>query len=215
MLAGTAIVVLVALMAAALAAIVAHVSIDVAGDVLLEHDTYDGFAHGSRGLIFGGVTVAALGIVLAAIGAGFQEARGRTGYGDVFERCSRVRKRWLFGGTLVASVLMLAGMEAIDALVAGHAVDDPSDLFGGSFSLALSIVVPLAIAAAFGAHRVLGYSVRSHRAIVKTLAAVFLVLANERPPDHMRSIARRQCAHVARTLGRRAGKRGPPAIAGT
>src|SRR5271170_5567541 len=47
-------------LAAALSALLAHVTIDVAGDFLLAHDTYDGINHQSRAVFI--VAIAALAL---------------------------------------------------------------------------------------------------------------------------------------------------------
>jgi hypothetical protein len=133
--------VVVLISVALLATLVAHVLIDVLGDVLLAHDTYDDIGHASRDIVaFVTLALAVLGIAFA-LRAAVREARGSE---DAF--CDALRSllpRNAFAFTVVATAVALVSlclMEACDARIAGQPIDDVGDLFGGSIALGGGIV---------------------------------------------------------------------------
>jgi hypothetical protein len=136
---------------ALVAALIGHVVIDVLGDYLLAHDTYDDIDHTSRAI----VAIVALALALAGIAAGFRAAL-REAHGSPNALCNAIRRAIprrtsaFVLGAMLASIAILCVMEGCDALLAGHAVDDIGDLFGGSIVLggttiaALSAIVSIA-----------------------------------------------------------------------
>lgn len=126
---------------AALAAACAHLAIDLAGDVLLAHDTYDGVGHDARS-VFGAAGLAAafaaaFRLLLGALDGG-STARRRLGE---LRRDLLPRLGWRFvGATVAGAILALVAMEIFDQRAAGRPIDDLGDLLGGSVALGLTIV---------------------------------------------------------------------------
>jgi hypothetical protein len=130
---------------ALVAALLGHVTIDILGDYLLPHDTYDDVSHSSRAIVALITLGAALFGIVLSLRALVREACGSE---NAF--CSSLRRALpahvpLFVlGTIAASTVVLCAMEAGDALVAGQAIDDLGDLFGGSIASGGTIVASIA-----------------------------------------------------------------------
>jgi hypothetical protein len=126
----------VPLCAALFAALCAHNAIDLAGDYLLPHDTYDDIAHVSRTL-FGGATVALVAVVLGiAFRGAIHEASGReAAFCDALGALGPKDARWFFGIVTGLTIVLVLAMQSLDCLLAGTEIDDIGDLFGGSLLL--------------------------------------------------------------------------------
>lgn len=122
--------------AALCAALAAHVAIDVLGDYLLPHDTYDGIAHDSRALVVLGALGATLGALAALARATLRSARGSEHAlcGALARLVPRSAAAFAAAVT-VFTLAILAAMEGLDAALAGAPADDAADLFGGSLAL--------------------------------------------------------------------------------
>jgi hypothetical protein len=136
----------VLLSVALFAALIGHVTIDVLGDYLLAHDDYDDVDHSSR------VIVAIVTFVLAGCGAGFglraaiREARGSENALCLALRSALPRNSLIFTLAAIAlSTIILCVMEACDASLAGHPVDDVGDLFAGSIPFGGTIIAVVAM----------------------------------------------------------------------
>jgi hypothetical protein len=202
--------------AASIAALLAHVAIDLVGDFVLTHDTYDGLEHRSRSDVCSVAFVLALGAVLRVIWFALNEARtGRPALRPTFEDVfgnSRVR----FACAVIAvSLPALMTMEMCDVVADGRHLDDVTDLLGGSAWLGLSIAVAAAAAVAFLVHGVVRLALLSHRALVTIIGRLLAFLgapsrrAGARPSAHV--VDRRPRRRSI--LSRRFGKRGPPLAA--
>jgi hypothetical protein len=197
----------------ALAAVLAHITVDVLGDHLLVHDTYDGLAHGSRQKFSLVAALAALASFIALSRGALRELRGernalRAILLGAIPRPSILSIALLATGTLLA----MGAMEAFDTGLAGIPIDDPADLLGGSPLLALGVVALVTPALAFAA-RAFAVALLRSRAIV-TIVAAFVRLAQlaAPPPELQLARAPRRLAARRSILSRRAGKRGPPAF---
>jgi hypothetical protein len=156
------------LAAAFFASLAAHVSIDIAGDFVLAHDTYDDPAHGSRWLASIALAICALGALGVLARAVVAETRGCRGALRRALSASLPRSAAAFALIVAGAALpLLAGMAWLDDACAGIRVDDVADLFGGSIPLGAGITVALAFAAAACAHRFVAVLSRYHRAIVR------------------------------------------------
>jgi hypothetical protein len=198
--------------AVCLAAAFAHIAIDIVGDYVLPHDSYDFIPHNSRDL------VTAVGVAVAAVLA----LRGLRLCCDVAV-ANRARlaaqpigKLW-YGAftivTIVAAVLLVPAMEVLDGRLDGAPVKELDDAFGGSIALGLGTTV---VCAAIVAVLVLA-AVRwlvSHRDSIATIlvslvtfdrsarsASIELRRYVVRPPKRRTAPALRRC------------KRGPPIVA--
>lgn len=130
------------LFAASIAALAAHVGIDILGDVLLPHDTYDDIAHQSRAVmaytaltIVCGVTIR---LLFAALDAARAAPRSRSARAVVDARLIRAYTALV----VVAAFILLIGMEFVDLAAAGHPCDDVGDLLGGSIWLGVAVTLP-------------------------------------------------------------------------
>jgi hypothetical protein len=162
-----------ALAGAFFTALLAHVAIDIAGDYLLAHDTYDDDAHGSRyvasiALLFT-VLVALYGYARAVVA----ETRGVRGALRASLRSSLPASSFAFAA-LVAGLAMplLLGMAWLDSLVAGAPVDDVRDLFGGSLTLGIGMVTIASLATALASRVFVALVARFHRSIVRVACAI-------------------------------------------
>jgi hypothetical protein len=122
------------------AALTGHVVIDILGDFMLAHDSYDDMDHSSRTI----VALVTLGLTILGIGLGFhaaiREARGSENAFCTALRGALPRSQTAF---LIAAVVLatfvLCVMEGCDAWLVAHAVDDVGDLFGGSVPFGATI----------------------------------------------------------------------------
>ncbi len=198
-------------MAAALAAAVAHVVIDVAGDYLLARDAYDGVAHSSRALVAALLGVA---VLVAAARLVFDAIDRRCGSTTSLLRTIREAlgspARFAAASAAVA-ILALAAMEGFDCAAGGVRIDDLSDLFGGSLLLGLS--APVAAGLLFGwlLHRGVRALAEHEPALARfVLRVVSLTLAAAAPASSHRRIYAVVPATRGTSLARRGRKRGPP-----
>jgi hypothetical protein len=162
-----------ALAGAFFAALLAHVAIDVAGDYLLAHDTYDDDAHGSRYVASIALLVSVFAALSAYARAVLAETRGMRGALRASLRSSIPASSFAFAA-LVASLAMplLLGMAWLDSLVAGAPVDDVTDLFGGSLALGIAMVTVASLATAMALRVFVAFVARFHRSIVRVACAI-------------------------------------------
>jgi len=169
---GVALRIALPLAAAFLAALSAHVAIDIVGDYVLAHDTYDDPAHGSRWLASIALGLSAFVAVWASVRAALAESRGSH---QALRRALRaaVPASGIRFAALVtaASLPMLAGMAWLDAVCAGIRVDDVGDLFGGCIPLGSGIAAAVAVVVAAAVHRLVALLCRFHRSIVRAVEA--------------------------------------------
>ncbi|MGC2129383.1 MAG: hypothetical protein WA629_04710 [Candidatus Aquilonibacter sp.] len=138
--------VLAVLATALLAAVSAHVGIDVLGDYLVRDDSYDHLAHDSR-LLF-----TAIALLLAAAAAVQCFLYFCTAAASIQTRVRLLHLRPAQIACACALIALLAllvvpAMETIDALQAGADIDSLADAFGGS--ILLGVVTTLACAVAW------------------------------------------------------------------
>jgi hypothetical protein len=199
--------------AAGVAALVAHVGIDLAGDVVLAHDTYDGLNHRSRSEVVAAALTLAFGALMRVVWLALDEARThrvatRPSFDDVFGRGPR---RFVY--TVVALTLpALLAMELFDVVADGRRFDDPTDLLGGSALLGLSITIPIAALVALTVRTIAQLIMNSHHGLVAVIGRLIALLARVRPRVGERAY---EPAGVLRLrqrsmLSRRSRKRGPP-----
>jgi hypothetical protein len=143
-------------LAAVLAALIAHVAIDVAGDYLLPHDTYDGIAHDSRAVFVVAILALSMAVALPLL----FDLLGR--------RCNSTasllrRVRASLGSPVLFAVLAtglavitLVGMEWMDCAAAHAPIDGIEDLFGGSFALGIGLTVASGAISGWLVHRLVG-----------------------------------------------------------
>jgi hypothetical protein len=202
------------LAAAFLAALLAHVSIDIVGDYVLPHDTYDDPEHGSRWVASIALGICALGALGALGRAVFAETRGRRGAVRAALRMAAPSSALAFGIAVTAIALpLLAAMAWLDDTAAGIGPDDVADLFGGSIPLGASITAGFALAIAAGLHRFVVFLTGKHRSIVRALEA-FVRIFRARTGAALRSVSRLQQnrPRVSAALARcTSGNRAPPA----
>jgi hypothetical protein len=203
-------VVIVLVSVALFAALVSHVVIDILGDYLLAHDTYDDVGHSSRavvGLVTFGLSLLGIGFCLRAA---LREARGSENAFCLALRGAIPRNATIFTlGSIIAAAFFLACMEGCDAIAAGKAVDDLGDLFGGSVPFGGTIVAVVAICASTVARRFLLRLARTR--IIAAVVVAFLRRCSSghsaRAADH--DLVLRLVVHVHFACRRIAG-RAPP-----
>ena len=162
----------VPLAAALLAALCAHVAIDVAGDYVLAHDTYDAPAHGSRWLASIGLAALACAGLWALVRATLAETRGSRGaLRAALGSALPIGPLAFVLGVTAAALPLLLGMAWLDASFAGIGVDDVGDLLGGSIPLGAGLTIAFAVAAALGTRKLIAFLSRFHRSIVRVVEA--------------------------------------------
>jgi len=206
---------LVVVFAACCAALLSHVAIDIAGDFLLAHDTYDGLDHRSRSDVFAfGLTIG-IGALLRLVWGAIREAHtgrsgARPGFDDVYGRGP-----WRFILFVVAlTVPALATMEAFDLACSGSSIDGAADLFGGSFGLGFAVTIPVAVLSAFAVRFLARLITASQHSLAVVFERLISLLTRTARARQERS-HRRGAAGVRRNrsiLARRSAKRGPPAF---
>ena len=194
----------------AIAAVFAHLAIDGFGDVLLTHDAYDGVAHDSRAV----VAVLALGLLACGLGR-FLIAHV---HGPTLSRLAiRAQLRALVPGSrlqfviavIVATSVLLVGMEAADSVAAGVRPEGLRELIGGSFSLGLSAIALCAVGVAVTARECCSWLARAESLFVAL--ARFIGALPVRPHAiycgvHRSDVLARRTLAFARSDG----QRGPP-----
>jgi len=180
---------------ALIAALVAHVVIDVLGDGLLARDSYDNVVHGSRGYAAFGALALVFVCATAVVRAALREARGSDG-----ALCSLVRAALPADGRTFGSFVIgltpgfVAAMGALDAALAGAHLASLADLFGGSMLLGLSVSTFVAALCAAGAWSGLRHVARIRAALVHVVVAWLRALA---PHGRVRADALFRYNHVA------------------
>ncbi len=202
--------------AACLAALVSHIGIDIAGDYLLPHDSYDGVGHQSRSDVFALAAIIAIATLLHFVAGTIREARLTCGDGRATFEKNFGRAPWRCVGVVVVLTLAsLATMEAMDLAAGGSPIDDLADLFGGSMALGLSISVPVAALAAAAARILARFLLVSQRTLAVALQRLIALATRSarRTSGCMQRpgrVARRRYRSVS---ARRCAKRGPPLFA--
>jgi hypothetical protein len=195
------------------AALLAHVGIDVAGDFLLAHDTYDGLEHRSRSEIFAVALAFASASVLWVLWVAFQDVRGGGGATRLSVEDLLGRGPWRFLAAVVAlSLPLLIGMEFLDVTWSGGRVDDVTDLLGGSAQLGLSIASVTAVFVGLTVRHLARVLLASQRAFVAVVHRLIALVARVRPQGDARPPERGAGRRAGQRsiLSRRFGKRGPP-----
>jgi hypothetical protein len=199
-----------ALCAAAAAAAVAHIAIDVLGDYALPHDTYDNLSHGSRDL----VSLLALGLAIALAARGLRRcfemaAANRT-------RIPRATASWFEPvcfvlAAIAATIALVPAMEWFDGRLGGVPVRELDDAFGGSIVLGLTTTIFCAGLIAVAIYAFARWLV-SHRDTIATIIETLLrrLAGVVRPSGchltrHIFATRRRRAPHALRLS-----KRGPP-----
>jgi hypothetical protein len=183
--------VVVALASAFIAALVAHVAIDVAGDYLLTHDTYDDDAHGSRYVASIALAIAAFVALSTFVRAVIAETRGVRGALRAALRSSVPASRVAFAAIVVSLALpLLLAMAWLDSIVAGVPPDDVGDLFGGSPALGVGTTIVASLATAIAVRALVALAARFHRSIVRVVCALVHAMVRREVGDAC-SVSRR------------------------
>jgi hypothetical protein len=199
---------LFAVAVAALAAALAHLAIDIAGDYLLPHDAYDDVAHDSRTVV---AAAAAAMLLAGAARSLYTSVLAALGRGGAPAAAIHVGAPLAFIGAVTAlAVPLLLTMETVDAFAARRDVDDLGDLFGGSILLGLGTTLAVAMLVAAIAYVVLRFFVHARAAVARALGGRFQ--PRERVSLHaFTTRAQRRCLAIARPAPTRyVAKRGPP-----
>ena len=202
------------LMASCVAALLTHIGIDIAGDFVLAHDPYDDLQHASRFTIAALGLASALTLLVSIFYLALLEARdGRSSLRRAVVAATGSSPWPSIVAVNCLALPMLAGMGAVDALLAGERVSSLVEMVGGSLTLWLCVAMPtaslLALTTWLGMRRLL----RSLRTLV---AAVGVIISLLKGPHEARLAISFEpaLAHRARLtpiIGGNAGKRGPPA----
>jgi hypothetical protein len=201
------------LCAAAGAAALAHVAIDIVGDFALPHDTYDAIAHGSRELVAGIALAAAVILAFRGLRICFDVAvanRGRLPGHDLNVRQALA----FFAGVLVASGILVPAMELLDARLDGTVLGGVDDAFGGSMLLGLAVTAAC-VALVAGIVFTVARLIVSYRDTIEAIVVSLLGRANDRNCPNTQELRRRSVRpHRHGTVhALRLCKRGPPRVA--
>jgi hypothetical protein len=197
-------------LAALIAALLAHVSLDIAGDYLLSHDSYDDVAHGSRGVFIVAIVALTFGVCARVLFDLVDRRCGSKASLLRLLRCSLGNPVWFAARTMAISVVALVSMELLDCSVEHVTFDGISALFGGSLPLGLSAVLLIAALVGWILHRAVTFVAEREPEI---LTLISCLMASLRIQDHVRVTKRaRTPRSVARSLllSRSDSKRGPP-----
>lgn len=201
------------LLAACVAATVAHLVIDLAGDVLLAHDAYDNEAHASRFFALEIALAGAFAIGWNIVASALRQARRRQGCLRVAVERAVAGSAWVFVTRVIgATIGVLAVMGGLDAKLDAIPIHTIGDVFGGSCTIGVSIAIGAGAAMGAGTLAIVRWIARRHDSIV----AVVIALLSRHGLAHRPAARRRRLVRVFSLLGtcgalaRRAGKRAPP-----
>jgi hypothetical protein len=197
--------------AASIAALAAHIAIDLLGDILLVHDTYDDITHESRTMIACTALAVVAGGALRLLFAALDAARTlpRRSHASVTVNPRSLRS---FVVCVVAATFVILGaMELIDLTFAGQPFDNVAGLLGGSIWLGIGITLPVALCAAFAVARVAHWVTIVQVLAIGLVAALFV--SRTRRTFAARCGLRRTLRFLrhAPALTRSTPRRGPPA----
>jgi hypothetical protein len=200
-----------ALAAGATAAVASHWAIDVAGDFLLAHDTFDGIEHHSRAA-FVGIAVALSALVLLRfLWEALQRHSGSTLSVVRTLRTAADAPPWRFVALVVTiAVAGLAAMELADAGIAGAPIDGVADVFGGSLALGIGTTVTIAVAIALCVRALLRAFANFEPAIAAFIFRMLRYGVTDRTIRHTAFAPVTVYIDGARRLARRRGMRAPP-----
>jgi len=201
-----------ALCAAAAAGALAHFAIDVVGDYVLPHDSYDQLRHGSREVVVSLALLLAVFLVIRGLRLCCEIAAvNRT---RVLRAALGLREMLgVIAGAGAASILIVPAMEYLDGRVDGAPILRFSDAFGGSIPLGMFTTLLCAAAVASFICAIARWLI-SHRdtiaTIIETLLRAMLGMVRTGGYDLVARLfaPRRRRAPSALRLS----KRGPPAI---
>jgi hypothetical protein len=201
------------LCAAAGAAALAHLAIDIVGDYALPHDTYDSIAHDSRQLVAGIALFAAVTLALRGLRVCCEVAvanRGRLPVAGL----SGGQVAAFVAGVVVAVWSLVPAMELLDARLAGTALDGIDDAFGGSMALGLGVSVACAAVVAlliFG----IAFWIVSHRDAIETIVVSLMGRSDGTVCPNTQELRRRSVRphRLGTVYALRLCKRGPPSVA--
>jgi hypothetical protein len=194
---------------ALLAAVSAHVGIDVLGDFLVRDDSYDHVAHGSR--VF--FTLAALGLGATAGFYLFSQLCAAAASLHLRVRMLRIRRTHVLavvGCVVVLALIVVPVMETIDALRAGGDVDSLADAFGSSLLLGISTTIACALVWSGAVLGVAAWLVRYRDRVAALLAAFFHAPGARVAQTHERRAPAAILASASARRTRHHSKRGPP-----
>jgi hypothetical protein len=193
-----------------LAAVSAHVAIDVLGDFLVRDDSYDHVAHGSR-LLF---TLTALGLGATAGFYLFSQLCAAAASLHLRVRMLRIRRTHVLtvvGCTVALALVVVPVMETIDALRAGGDVDSLADAFGSSLLLGISTTIACALVWSAAVLGLAAWLVRHRDRVAALLAAFFHPRRARQAHAHERRAPAAILASASARRTRHHSKRGPPA----
>lgn len=205
---------LLVVIAASLAALIAHVGIDLAGDVLLEHDTYDGIAHDSRALIGVVVVLSAAAGLLVWLAGAWREATGSRHAGGFLAVALPKRSVPFVLAVIACGFFILVGMERADTLSAGRSIDDLGDLLGGSPLLGAMTLAPAGALVALVTLALGRALCRSRAAFVRALAILLSAFVPVAARAVFRTATRPSLRLPLDVFARSGSLRAPPATPG-
>jgi hypothetical protein len=202
--------VLLVVLSAAVAALIAHIGIDVLGDYLLPHDTYDDVAHGSRSVVSAGALAVLVAAALRSMFALLDRSRAA-----VRLECARARSQPQVIARYASVVVglafaLVAGMEILDLTLAGQSIDGIEDVMGGSLVLGFGVTFATALGVAVAAWRFAAWIAGAHRQAIRVLCAIVAQRTRHATAAGIRPRATR--LHFVRVpaIARSTRKRGPP-----
>jgi hypothetical protein len=203
---------LAVLSTALMAAVSAHVGIDVLGDFLVRDDSYDHVAHGSRELftVFALFLAAGAGCyLLSALCSTAASIRARVR----LLQLSRIQLARFGAAVALVALALVPAMETIDAMRAGIDVDSLADAFGSSLLLGTSVTIACAIvwcAVLFGITAWLC----KHRESVARIIYEAIAVSSVQPAACKHESRERAgiAVHIRERRALRRSKRGPPAV---
>ncbi len=196
------------------AALLAHVAIDIAGDVLLPRDAYDDVAHHSRELTFAIACVLAAIVLDHTLRGVRAELRGSRGSLRALLRASlpATWARFVIVVSLLALPALIA-MSGLDALLDARPVDDFGDLLGGSIPLGLACILGSSVAVALCVWK----AIRACASLDTLLFRLACILAERTREACLPSARQARCGTPARSAAsicaRSIGLRAPPQTA--
>jgi len=195
---------------AGFAALVAHATIDVVADYLVSHASYDDVSsHASRGLVGVIAAIVAGTVALHGLRLCCEAAASQT-------RASASALRWRSAPLFVGATMLLAAiavplMELFDSRLAGTALANVDDAFGGSLLLGLGTTIACAAALGVAAFALARWLLSHRDRIVAAIVGFIRFRSQMQLTGSRRSRSLRDAPICPRRLSAlRRGKRAPP-----
>ncbi len=196
--------------AACLAAALAHGAIDALGDIVLAHDAYDDLVHDTRSAFAALAIAGALGGAIALVLGALQRRDGGAQLHATLRGAIPRHTTLALAAVVALALPMLVSIEALDCSLARQSTDLDA-LFGGSIALGLGVTTLVALALGSAMVGILRFLGGARLAVLRLVAALARLLRARDRADALHR-ARRIAVAKNERYTRSSDDRGPPIL---